>query len=351
MKKEIFPILFLLLLITLFFYPVLFQNRTFITTGLIQSDLMNQNYPLKFAYGQKLKEGKLLLWSSLIGNGYPVFAEGQTGELYPPNLLLFKLLSPLRAYNYSLLGHYFLAGFFTYLFCRRILKLKKISALLSSVIFPLSGFFQTHLVHPAMIQTASYIPLNLLLLEKILVSKKRRKDYIIALAVVFTLQFLAGHHELLYFTIIFLFIYLALRTFQIYKKKFLLPFLSSAFCFFLSGLLALCLSAVQFLPTIELVKFSTRKFGLSFQEATAYLFPLSHLFTFIFPRKFKFSSTVNYSAKFPDAINLWETYGYVGILPLILAGVTIIVWILNIIKKPQKTKIGNWELGIGNCFI
>ena len=352
--KDIFVILVLLILITVFFFPVAILQKTFITTGLIQSDLMNHSYPLKATYGDALKKGKLLLWSSLIGNGYPVFAEGQTGGLYPINLLLFKFLPNLQAYNFSLLIHYFMAAFFTYLFVRKILGLGRTPGLLAALTYALSGFFMTHLVHPAMIQVASFIPLNFLLVERIIQSargtwqracgKKSNAPpatcYMLLLAVAFTLQSLAGHHELSYFTIVFLFIYLFIRNLQIYKERLLRPFLLSTFYFLLSGIFALGLSAIQILPTLELTKFSTRKIGLSYQETTSYLLPLFHLLTFIKPKSLKFSETVDYTSQFPDAVNLWETYRYVGILPLALAGLTTGVWITNFVKKNRNAEKG-----------
>ncbi|MBA7492179.1 hypothetical protein ES702_02728 [subsurface metagenome] len=355
--QNLLVILILIILLTIFFFPAVILQKTFITTGLIQSDLMNQNYPLKAAYGDSLKKGKLLLWSPFISNGYPVFAEGQTGELYPINLLFFKFLPNLQAFNFSLLIHYFFAAFFTYLFVRKILKLSQAPGLLAALVYSLSGFFMTHLVHPAMIQVASFIPLNFLLVEKIIQSARgtwqmaHSKEnnvppttlYVLALAIIFALQALAGHHELLYFTIVFLLIYLFIRSLQIYQSGFFRYVLRTTCYVLFSGFLAICLSAVQLLPTLELIKFSTRKIGLSYQGATAYLFPFSHLLTFIKPQDFKFTSVMDYTSKFPDAINLWETYGYVGIIPLILAGVAIVVWIFSIVKKRSKTEIRNWK--------
>lgn len=348
MKKELPFILILLLLISLFFSPLIFGGKTFITTGLIQSDLMCQNYPLKFAYGRSIKEGRLLFWTSLIGNGYPVFAEGQTGELYPLNFLFFRFLPNLQAYNLSLLIHYFLAGFFTYVFCRKILKLKQFCGIFTALSFALSGFFMTHLVHPAMIQVASYIPLNLLLVEKILKTQQKTKNkknaqYLLLLAVVFTLQVLAGHHEILYFITIFLFFYVLIRILQLERKNFFYHLVSVICHLLVAGLFTFGLSAIQILPTLELVKFSTRKGGFSFQEATAYLFPLSHLKTFVSPKSFKFSHTVNYSLRSPDAVNLWETYGYLGIIPLVFASFSTASLLSRFFQKRKgKEELGGW---------
>lgn len=333
---NLIALLVLSILLTIFFFPVAIQQKTFITTGLIQSDLMNYNFPLKAAYGQALKKGKLLLWSDKISNGYPVFAEGQTGELYPFNLLFFKFLLPLQAYNYSLLLRYLLAAFWTYLFVRQVFRLSLPSGLLAGLTYSLSGFFMAHLVHPAMIQVASYLPLNFLLVEKILLTKKQKLASILGLALVFSLQALAGHHELLYFTLVTLGLYLLIRSFQIRKKRFLPFCLGASAQVLLAGLLALGLTAVQILPTLELIEHSTRKEGLPYRVATFYLFPLSHLLTFFQPQRFEFSETVDYTSQFPDAINLWETYAYLGLIPLFLAGTAAVLKITNLLKKNKK---------------
>jgi hypothetical protein len=350
-KKDFLGLSIFALALIIFFYPILVQQKTFITTGLIQSDLMNQNYPLKTAYGDALKRGKLLLWTPLIGNGFPVFAEGQIGGLYPLNFLFFRFLPNLKAYNYSLLIHYFLAGFFTLLFVRKILKLSQISGVLAALTYSLSGFFMTHLVHPSMIQVASFIPLNFLLVEKIInraayssqIAGSRKNNappatrHVLLLGITFTLQFLAGHHELLYLTIVFLFVYLIIRVAVERSNQFFRVLLKSLLYFLFSGLTALALSSVQLLPTLEMVRLSTRSEGIPFEEATGYIYPLSQFLTFVHPQAFNFAKTIDYTSRFPDAINLWETYGYLGIIPLILGSIPVVLLVKSSLFKKALT--------------
>src|SRR3972149_8713493 len=139
-SSELIPLGFLLSLLLIFFSPILFLGETFLGSGLIYSDLMTLNYPLKQLLAQSLKEGNLPFWTTLIGNGTPIFAESQIGALYPFHLLLFKFLPTLPAFNLNLFLHFLLAALGTYFFCRVSLRLGWASCLLAALSFSLSGF-------------------------------------------------------------------------------------------------------------------------------------------------------------------------------------------------------------------
>jgi hypothetical protein len=330
--REITLISILFLLITTFIYsPFLIQGKLLVTTGLIHSDLLNQNAPFHWLYAERLKQNQLWLWTDLIGNGFPVFATGQSGGLYPVNLLLFRFLPPLTAFNLNLLIHLFLAGLGVYLYCRYF-TLSPSASLLAGVSFTFSGFLTIHLMHIAMVQVISWIPFSLVVLEYFL-KRPFRTKWLIVQTLLWAMQALAGHHEILFFTILIEFLYLSLRTIQKAQKN---PLTLSGIWgrFFFSGFLALLLATPQILPTVELVLRSPRAQGLTFGEATGYRLPLSHLLTLLRPRAFKFSETVRYSSSTPDAINLWETYLYLGIIPLVL----FLIGLLDRKINPQKIK-------------
>ena len=104
-----------LILITLaFFWRAASGHWTF-----FHEDITCLFYPMKSYYAECLRAGRLPLWNPYIGGGYPQFAEGQIGALYPLNLLLFGLLPLTLAYNYNVILHYALAGLFFYAFLRR----------------------------------------------------------------------------------------------------------------------------------------------------------------------------------------------------------------------------------------
>lgn len=315
--REIVLVSIFFLLVTTFLYSPLFcQGKLLVTTGLIHSDLMNQNFPFHWFYAERLKQNQLWLWTDLIGNGFPVFATGQSGGLYPSDLLLFRFLPSLTAFNLNLLVHLFLAGLGIYLYCRHF-NLSPGAGLLAGISFAFSGFFTIHLMHISMIQVVSWLPFSLLVLEYFLKPPFKAK-WLLIKALIWSAQALAGHHEILFFAILIEFLYLSLRTIQETQRS-ALTLGGTWSKFFLAGFLALLLTAPQILPTTELVLRSTRAQGLTFGEATGYRLPLSHLLTLIKPQAFKFSETVSYSSSTPDAINLWETYLYLGTIPLILS--------------------------------
>lgn len=314
-KQLLFASLFFLLTTIFIYAPILLSAKLLVTNGLIHSDLLNQNFPFRWRYALELKRGNLWLWTNLIGNGFPVFATGQAGQLYPINLILSLFLNPLAAFNLALFLHLAIAGLATVLY-GRVLKLSLTAGLIAGLAYAFSGFFTIHLGHVAMIQVASLIPLNLLALELILKSSRQTMP-VIGLAILWALQALAGHHELLFFLLIIEFLYLTIRTFQLANPR--LSLARTWPQFLIAGGLALLLAAPQVLPTFELTQRSPRAKGVSFAEATGYQLPLNHLLTLVFPRAFRFSETVRYETATPDAINLWETYLYIGLIPLGLA--------------------------------
>src|SRR3972149_7839515 len=112
--QEVVPVGLLFLFLLIFFFPILFLGETFLGAGLIYSDLMTLNYPLKQLLAQSLKEGTLPFWTTLIGNGTPIFSESQIGALYPFHLLLFKFLPTSLAFDFNLILHFFSATLGTY---------------------------------------------------------------------------------------------------------------------------------------------------------------------------------------------------------------------------------------------
>ena len=60
-------------------------------------DMMVQNVPFRHFLHEALAAGRLPLWEPRINAGFPLFAEGQVGALYPPNWIGAALLSPAQA--------------------------------------------------------------------------------------------------------------------------------------------------------------------------------------------------------------------------------------------------------------
>lgn len=142
----------------LFALPWIVFWRATLGQGVLTSgDASNVFYPQLLEYARALSEGRLSLWSPGMGAGFPIFAEGQIGGLYLPNLLLYRLLPTSLAISYSTLFHLSWAAVGMFLLCR-ILGLSVPSSVVGGWTFGLSGFLLAHAIHLGILITASWLP-------------------------------------------------------------------------------------------------------------------------------------------------------------------------------------------------
>ena len=99
--------------VTIFFWPVTVLEGAFFV-----QDVMVQNHPFRDFFARSLREGQLPLWNAAINCGFPLFAEGQAGPLYPPNVILALLLPTWAAINWNIVLHLWLAGAGMYVLVR-----------------------------------------------------------------------------------------------------------------------------------------------------------------------------------------------------------------------------------------
>ena len=107
--KKSAPVLFLLLVSFVFFREAALFRKAF-----YYFDIVGFNLPMRQYLGERLLRGVFPLWCPQKACGFPVFAEGQGGFLYPPNLLLFPLLAAWKAFNISMVLNFFLGSCFMY---------------------------------------------------------------------------------------------------------------------------------------------------------------------------------------------------------------------------------------------
>lgn len=312
---ELLPILLLTLIFLVVFLPIL-TGGVYLISGVSQNDQWLFNYPLKEFYRTQLLQGKLPLWTNLIGNGYPIFAEGQVGALYPLHLLLFRLLPTTLAYNANIFIHFVMTAVFTYLFARNI-NLSKKASFLSAIVYSLSGFMTIHIHQININMVITYLPLALLAVDR-MVSK--RYVWFGVLTTVFTLQILAGHIEMFYYCIGITGVYFLIRLFLFGGDKTNRTYIVLTTALFtLSVLFAFGISFIQIAATYELNKFSQRSEGLSIEHASATLWPLETLGMFINPRQYELYRVEKDYTPTGETVNVQALYGYIGIIPLLLA--------------------------------
>lgn len=125
---------------TLFFYDTGLQNLTF-----------------RAWWFEQLRAGHFATWCPGMFAGYPLFAETQTGPLYPPTFLLFSLLPATAAFSWSVALHFAFAGLGAYRLARRA-GADRCGAVLAGVAFEGSGFLVAHVVHFNLLTGAAWAP-------------------------------------------------------------------------------------------------------------------------------------------------------------------------------------------------
>jgi len=119
---------------SIFFFYDLFDGKYLLT----ERDLGPYFIPPRFFWVENIKHGVFSFWNPYQFSGHPFFANPQHGMLYPLNGLFFLFPFDL-AFNTIIVLHFFLGGLFTYLFLKD-LKVNSIGALISGLIFMLSGY-------------------------------------------------------------------------------------------------------------------------------------------------------------------------------------------------------------------
>jgi hypothetical protein len=310
MKKDTIAILLLLALVLIFFTKVIISNEYF--TGL---DLVNAFYPWKSFLVQSVKSGELPLWNPYTFSGNPFIGNFQASIFYPLDLIYY-FTSIANAFRLSLFLHIFLSGAFMYLLCR-YLKSNPIASFLAAVIYMFNGFIFLRLVagHATMINGYIWIPLIFYLCIKWL--DTRNWLYLGPLSFILGIQFLAGHPQVPYYTLLVLFIYLIGYSIYQWKQDKNLRSGLMAYLFYFSAVaIAVAIAAIQILPAWRLAQFSaTRAGGMLYESATYSSISWRYLLIFFAPDYFGTSIDGTFWGGNEGYV---EVIGYIGILPILL---------------------------------
>lgn len=310
--KDLAALALIIIIIGIFFLRLFFPFLSlFATPDFGQSDIWQLNLPLKFYLSDSLKNGHWPLWNPYIGNGFPSLAEGQIGTFNFSNLLLFRFLPFVYAFNFSYIFIFFTVSLGTYFYCQT-LKITKLSSFMAALLFSFSGTFITHISHINLIQTASYLPWLFLSIHN-LIYKKNKLMWGVLFSLVLSQQIFSGFPQLVVISLIGVSTYLIFHLTKLnIKKKF--PIIIIFIIFLLLGILA---SSGQLLPQYEFLRLSDRANGLDSSTSTLFSYPFKHLITFIFPFKLGDPRIGTYPHfVINDGSIFWENTGYIGIIPL-----------------------------------
>jgi hypothetical protein len=304
------------------------------------SDLVLENLVWKRFIVESLRSGEIPLWNPYLFGGVPFLAAGQHSALYPLSAV-FYLLPVTRAYGLFTVLQLWMAGVFMYLF-GRALRLGRFPALLAGIIYQGSAFFLVSVVFTMIIAAAAWLPLLLALLET-MARKQEEKGtgpfvpilYVVTGSLALGIVVLAGHPEILVYTLMVLAYYAALR-FALVRQRVgsWQPALRLAGWSALMLLLGLGLGSVQLIPLLELVTRNFREGSVTYADVVGWAYPARQVITFLIPDFFGNPAHHGYldlvdRAWVPVDRIFWgiknyvEAGSYAGILPLVLALVAV----------------------------
>ncbi len=368
----------LIFVLALFYRDVVFGGRTFLmetaTWGTMPSPSVGPyNYhgvnpgfvaidagaiawdgePYNRFISQSIKRGDFPLWDPYTGPaGAPLFADGYTAPLEPIQLLFF--LAPTRFWPYTvdfqLLLRFFLAGFFCYLFSRR-LKIGFVGSVSAGVCFMLGTYFVFYGDHPQ-IKTEALLPAVLYGYERLATSGDKRGAWLCSLFIGWAL--IAGMPESVLFT-------LALGTLWYYYRQLtrtgnaginsgLLKAMLLRYAAF--TVLGFLIAAAYLLPLLEFIQRSTSAHLGGSSNLTFPFWLVSNLLYQSAPGLYQHVRlglvpifSVTYSVL---SIKVWPTQRrhvvffstYVVVILLVLFPLPFTAWILNL---PVLRQVGVWK--------
>lgn len=328
-KRTQIALLITLLVFVVFFARLFFpEPKVFYTPDYARSDIWNFHYPVKDFLSRSLKEGELPFWTKDIGTGIPLFAEGQIGSLYFPNLILFYLFPTWLAWNLSYILVFIITVSGAYLFFKK-LGVSKASSLFSSLAFSFSGFFVTKMVHISYLQSASLIPLIFLTGSN--VWERASKKNVFIFAFLLAQQIFTGGTQWVFIGLFGMVIYKMLHR----QEKSADELLKKVAVLALSTLFGLCLAGPQLFPSIELKNLSMREKGLLPSEIYQFPFGIKNLINFVLPDYLGTPKDGSYQNPFENGSGIyWENTVYLGILTLLFF---VIALLIKKKKRSQKS--------------
>ncbi|HEY4723145.1 MAG TPA: hypothetical protein VII92_14925, partial [Anaerolineae bacterium] len=335
------PALALLLgLILLFFWKLAFTNLI-----IARGDIFYYFYPYRDYAASALRDGHIPFWNPYLFMGAPFLANSQVGFFYPVNLLM-SWFDTVRAINWTIALHIFIAASGVYVFARRRLGLSIVAAWLAAVSFGLGGYLGTQIEHVNQLQGLAWIGWIFLAYDAVVsgqqlafsIQHSAFRDALI-LSLLIAVQLLAGHTQAVYITLFGLGIYAAWPAIELIVKqpRRVIPTLAVRLWPILpASIFAVALSAIQLLPTLELTRLSARSGGLPTNLAVSFSLD---------PRMLGRALLPDYAGAMP-AGGEFTSFFSVGLLVLMILGVVSVNWsTLALHASAGVGRLVNWSTG------
>jgi hypothetical protein len=265
-------------------------------------DLIDYFYPSNAFSARQIRSGTLPLWNPYVMSGLPFQAEPQTALFYPFHVLYYVFSTP-TAWSISLIIRMWLAAMFMTLLLRT-LGASKLGSIIAGLAFAFGGF---QIAWQGAVMGDAVIWLPLVCYSVIRLHRDKSRLSLALAAVAFAMPVLAGHPETaIHLSFTGCALALLLWVFpQDSTRRFDLGFL---LMFSLTGMLAIGLSSVQLIPTLEWVYGSGRDFHVVWPP-------------FEWRQSLGFFSRDILRGPNSAGIFVPNAVGYVGMLTLLLAAV------------------------------
>ncbi len=239
----------------------IFRDALFLRGALFYFDITEINFPYRSFFASELRAGRFSRWCPLLYCGMPLFSESQAGYLHPLKYLLYPWMETWKAFNLDTILSIWLTGAGTYFWLRR--HVRPAAALAGAAIFGMGGFTWAHLVHTSMINALLSVPLVIWMLEWSWEEGAWRAVVLGALAL--ACQVFAGHLQdvLLTSGIVACCGLYRFFTAQAGGGRWREPVMATTMV-----ALGILISAVQWIPSKELLDRSPRSGGLSYKDLT-----------------------------------------------------------------------------------
>jgi hypothetical protein len=265
-------------------------------------------YPFQYHAWSMLARGELPTWSNTVGGGFPIMASSQVVMFYPPNWIFGLFRNPV-AYNVVTLLHAWIAGVGMYVLAR-CFKTSVLAALVAALIMVFGASIAARIAagHIGELFNRAWMPWQLVAIY--FLSRRPNGWRAMALGVVFGLTLLAGasgYQVVMYTGILSAVwgVYWLLAQHDRAQRA-----LFAVWCA-VAMVLGAGLSAVQTLPTADLLGQGNRQVRLSDDDLNVAALPVPMVLGFALPHTFDDATITDY---------IWPEYAtYAGAATLALA--------------------------------
>jgi hypothetical protein len=327
----------LVVLGVLFFADVLFTSKNFYFR-----DILNFHYPLRKVLIDSYARGEWPLWNPYVYLGQPMLANPNYMAFYPSNL--FHLFLPFNyAFKLHFVIHPILASLGVY-FLQRRLSLPPIACFGGAVVYAFSGIVLSFLNLYNFVPSVALLPwIGWALLNAL---DRRTSGSVLLFGLLLAFQILSFD---LFIALCDLLLLLALALVYVLqsadKVRDTLRILRIGL---LGGLFAVCLAAIQILPTLELVPLSVRGTGFKFGTVTLWSLHPMDLLNMIVPNLFGYPFTLSKRLYWGEAYH----FGREGYLVSFFVGIgSILMVLLSFWSVRRRARVVFLALGSLSVFL